>query len=147
MDHTLPLWMIFTLVALVFWGITGVTQKLATNYISSQLSFIWYACAILAISFIVGISGHVNWHLRPGSILTAVAGGMLNGLGTWTSFKALESGGKASVVIALIALYPLLTVSLAVIFLHEHVSAAQGIGIACALVAAILLSMEPAKAR
>ena len=51
----------------------------------------------------------------PLVVVCSMAGGALNGLGAWTSFRALESGGKASIVISLVSLYPLLTVLLAVL--------------------------------
>ena len=137
-------WILFAAVALVFWGVSGVTQKLATNRISSELSFLWFAYAMMAISLVLMATATLNWHV-PGRIFwLAVAGGTLNGLGALTSFKALESGGKASVVIALIALFPLVTVALAVVFLHEKLTLVQGAGIALAIIAAILLSLEPA---
>jgi drug/metabolite transporter (DMT)-like permease len=41
-----------------------------------------------------------------------------------------------------VALYPLLTVAFAVLFLHEHLTAVHGAGIALAVIAAILLSVE-----
>jgi uncharacterized membrane protein len=72
-----------------------------------------------------------------------VIGGTLNGLGALTSFTALESGGKAAVVISLISLYPLVTVAVAVTLLHERLTLAQACGVGLAMVAAILLSLEP----
>lgn len=138
-----PTWMWFAAIALVFWGITGVTQKLATNRISSALSFVWFAYAMVAISAVLAIFVPIHWHLTGKIAVAAMAGGALNGLGALTSFTALESGGKASVVISLIALYPLVTIALAVTILHEHISSAQAIGIATAVVAAVLLSIEP----
>jgi drug/metabolite transporter (DMT)-like permease len=57
---------------------------------------------------------------------------------------ALESGGKASIVISLISLFPLVTVAFAVLWLHEKLTWVQGAGVALAIVAAILLSLEPA---
>jgi transporter family protein len=74
----------------------------------------------------------------------AVSGGTLNGLGALTSFKALESGGKASIVISLISLFPLVTVAFAVTVLHEKLTVSQSVGVGLAIVAAILLSLEPA---
>jgi transporter family protein len=133
----------FSLIALVFWGITGVTQKLATNRISSGLSFIWFAYAMIAISTVLAATVSIQWHLTGKIAAAAILGGTLNGLGALTSFTALESGGKASVVISLIALYPLVTVAIAVTFLHEHISLAQGTGVLIAIIAAILLSLEP----
>jgi uncharacterized membrane protein len=99
----LPAWLWFAAIALVFWGITGVTQKLATNRISSELSFIWFAYAMMAISATLVVFVPIHWHLRPLIFWAAVVGGTLNGLGALTSFTALESGGKASVVISLIS--------------------------------------------
>src|SRR5215469_7191356 len=136
-------WMWFAAMALVFWGITGVTQKLATNRISSELSFIWFAYAMIAISATLAVFVPIHCHVRPLIFWSAVVGGTLNGLGALTSFTALESGGKASVVISLISLYPLVTVALAVAILHEHITSAQAVGVAVAVVAAILLSLEP----
>jgi len=133
----------FAAIALVFWGITGVTQKLATNRISSELSFIWFAYAMIAISAVLVMIVPIHWHLRSVIVAAAVAGGTLNGLGALTSFTALESGGKASVVISLISLYPLVTVAFAVVVLDETLTLAQGVGVGLAIAAAILLSLEP----
>ena len=136
-------WMWFAAIALLFWGITGVTQKLATNRISSELSFIWFAYAMIAISVVVAALVPIHWHLRPLIFWSAVIGGTLNGLGALTSFTALESGGKAAVVISLISLYPLVTVGFAVAVLHERLTLEQAVGVGLAILAAILLSLEP----
>lgn len=141
--HFFSGWIWFAAIALVFWGVTGVTQKLATNRISSELSFIWFAYAMIAISATLTLFVPIHWHVRPLIFWAAVAGGTLNGLGALTSFTALESGGKASVVISLISLYPLVTVAIAVTLLHEHLTLAQAIGVGLAIMAAILLSLEP----
>jgi bacterial/archaeal transporter family protein len=139
----LPGWLWFAAIALMFWGVTGVTQKLATNRISSELSFIWFAYAMIAISATLALFVPIHWHVRSLIFWAAVGGGTLNGLGALTSFTALESGGKASVVISLISLYPLVTVAIAVTVLHERLTAAQAVGVGFAIVAAILLSLEP----
>ena len=46
-------------------------------------------------------------------------------------------------MISLISLYPLMTVGFAVIFLHERLTVTQFAGVVLAIVAAILLSLEP----
>jgi transporter family protein len=132
------------MIALVLWGITGVTQKLSTNRITSARSFLWFCWAMVALSGVVLIVAHPHWGLERVVVISAIAGGALNGMGAWTSFRALESGGKASIVISLISLYPLLTVLLAVLILHERLTVMQMCGAGIAIVAAILLSLEPA---
>ncbi len=136
------IWLGFAILALVLWGITGVTQKLSTNRISSERSFLWFCWAMVALS--AAVLGLKRPHSGLGAIvvLCSVAGGALNGLGAWTSFRALESGGKASIVISLISLYPLLTVLLAVLLLRERLTVMQMAGVIAAITAAILLSLE-----
>ncbi len=136
------MWLWFAVLALVFWGITGVTQKLSTNSISSERSFLWFCWAMVALSAIVLIWARPHWGLATIVVVASIAGGALNGLGAWTSFRALESGGKASIVISLISLYPLLTVVLAVILLGERLTWIQMAGACVAIAAAILLSLE-----
>lgn len=136
-------WLWFAVLALVLWGITGVTQKLSTNRISSERSFLWFCWAMVVLSAAVIVVARPHWGLGTTVVVCSVAGGALNGLGAWTSFRALESGGKASIVISLISLFPLLTVGLAVALLHERLTWMQGAGAVVAIVAAILLSLEP----
>lgn len=136
------LWLGFAVAALVLWGVTGVTQKLSTNHITSERSFLWFCWAMVALSAAVLVVARPHWGLSGVVVLSAVAGGALNGLGAWTSFRALESGGKASIVISLISLYPLLTVVLAVLILGERLTGMQTAGAVLAIAAAILLSLE-----
>jgi bacterial/archaeal transporter family protein len=136
------IWLWFAMLALIFWGITGVTQKLSTNSISSERSFLWFCWAMVALSAAVLVVARPHWDLGRVVVLSAIAGGALNGLGAWTSFRALESGGKASIVISLISLYPLLTVALAVLLLGERLTWMQMAGAVVAIAAAILLSLE-----
>ena len=135
-------WLGFAILALVLWGITGITQKLSTNRISSERSFLWFCWAMVALSAAVLIVAHPHWGLGKVVVLCSVAGGALNGLGAWTSFRALESGGKASIVISLISLSPLLTVVLAVLLLGERLTLMQSAGAVTAIAAAVLLSLE-----
>jgi transporter family protein len=136
-------WVVLSSVALVLWGLTGVTQKLSTNNISFQRSFVWFGAAFFAISAALVLTMRsIEWGLTPALVLLAMLGGLLNGLGALTSFAALEAGGKASVVIPLISLYPLVTVGGACVFLGERLSGRQIAGIVCALAAVALLSQE-----
>lgn len=137
-------WLGFAILALTLWGVTGVTQKLSTNRISSERSFLWFCWAMMALSGTVLVLAHIHWGLGRLVVLCSVAGGALNGLGAWTSFRALESGGKASIVISLISLYPLLTVLLAIALLGERLTSMQAAGAVTAIAAAILLSLEAA---
>jgi len=137
-------WFLFASVALVFFGISGITQKLSTNHVSFEMSFLWFCVAMAVISLVVAVSVPLDWRLSPALVALAALGGLLNGLGALTSFAALEKGGKASVVIPIINLYPLVTIAGAWIFLGEKLTTTQMAGIVCALAAVVFLSQESA---
>jgi bacterial/archaeal transporter family protein len=136
------LWLFFAIIALIFWGVTGITQKLSTNAISTELSFLWFVVAFIPIAAFILVEVPLHWQMKAHVFWLAVTGGALNGLGAMTSFKALECGGKASIVIPLCYLYPLVTILLALVFLGERVTRVEALGIVLALVAAVLLSRE-----
>ena len=137
------IWLLATLVALLFAGLSGVTQKLCTNNISFQLSFVYFSIAMVCISASMPLAGALKWSsLSAGQIGLIASGGLLNGLGVYTSFAALEKGGKASIVIPIINLYPLATVIGARILLGEVLTGRQLFGLGLALVSVILLSQE-----
>jgi transporter family protein len=135
-------WFFFSMVALIFFGITGITQKLSTNHISFEASFAWFCVAMIVISAVIVIAVPLDWHVSLPLLMLAALGGALNGLGALTSFAAFEKGGKASVVIPIINLYPLVTICGAWLFLGEKLTGKQLLGILFALAAVVLLSQE-----
>lgn len=137
-------WMIFSIVSLVFWGITGITQKVSTNHISFEASFVWFTTAFFGLSIVIAIFVPLDWGISAGIVLGAATGGLLNGLGVLTSFAALERGGKASVVIPLISIYPLITIAGSWFLFGERLSARQFAGVFCALLGIVLLAQEKA---
>lgn len=137
-------WLWLSVISLVFFGFTGVTQKLATNYISFERSFVWFCAAMMAVSIITAFVIPLNWHISAPLVLLAALGGLLNGLGALTSFAAYAMGGKASVVTPIINLFPLVTVAGAWLFLGEKLTTTQIFGIIFAVVAIVFLSHETA---
>ena len=137
------MWLSLTLAALFFFGLTGITQKVCTNNISFELSFLYFCLAMALVSLAVIIIVPLAWtNLTVGQIALITSGGLLNGLGAYTSFAALEKGGKASIVIPIINLFPLVTVVGAWLFLGEVLSLKQLCGLTLALFAVVLLSRE-----
>ena len=73
-------------------------------------------------------------------IFWAFLTGILGGLGNLAFFQALVKGGKASVVAPVTALFPVVTVLLALVFLKERLGRVQWLGLGLAFVAIYLLS-------
>jgi drug/metabolite transporter (DMT)-like permease len=55
----------------------------------------------------------------------------------------MRLGGSASIVTVFTALYPLPVVLLAPLVLHEHITSLQSVGVACGIIAIVLLSLPP----
>jgi transporter family protein len=139
----MPRWLAFSLVTILVWGAWGAVSKVASEGVDADTNQIFFTFGLLPLIAIVWRSprnagGGAG---RRAGIGWAFLTGILGGTGNIAFFRALVMGGKASVVSPVTALFPLVTVILAVTLLHERVGATQKIGLALALVAIYLLSM------
>ena len=134
-------WFWFAVVTLLSWGVVGLLQKLSTNHISAESSIIWLVVGYMLLEPVF-YPGRSIFGYSKLSVAWALLGGLLNTLGAWALFTALKCGGKASVVVPLTALYPLLVILLVPLTLHESITLLQVVGILCSLVAVVLLSSE-----
>lgn len=135
-------WMRPALVALVLWGLAGVLQKLATDRISPELSTLCFTLAFIPVAVVVAAMFPVQWQLpSPQAWLVVLLFGAFIGFGTLILFVAY-CDGKASVVTPIYALYPAVTVLLAVPIFREKVDLWRGLGIGFAVIAALALSYE-----
>ncbi len=137
-----PGWFVPAAVVLLAWGVVGIFQKLATNYISAKSTLIWQTVGFFLFLPFVTPAESLSTYTGRGLAYGLLAGALTN-LGSWFLFAALKSGGKVSIVAPFCALYPLIVVVLAPFLLDETITALQGLGVVCALVAIVLLSLEP----
>ena len=145
MLHVAP-WFWFAVITLISWGIVGLLQKLSTNYISAESSLIWLVVGFLLLEPLF-YPGKAVFHYSGWNLAWALISGVLNALGAWALFAAMKSGGKASIICPLTALYPLVVVLLVPFILHESITLLQAAGVLCALIAVVLLSTEPAEGK
>jgi transporter family protein len=134
-------WFYYACVATLCWGVVGLLQKLGTNRVSSRSLLVWLIVGFVALLPLLWRDGSLtglSWRV----VLIGLLGGLANGLGSWALFEALERGAKASVAVPLTALYPLVTIVMARIFLAETLTFRQWIGIALAVAGGAMLSYE-----
>jgi transporter family protein len=134
-------WVFYAIVATLCWGVVGLLQKLGTNRVSSRSLLVWLVVGFAAMLPALWRNGDITglgWRV----LLIGLLGGAANGLGSWALFEALERGAKASVAVPLTALYPLVTIVLARIFLAETLTLRQWAGIALAVAGGAMLSYE-----
>jgi drug/metabolite transporter (DMT)-like permease len=134
-------WMAYSLLTLLLFGMSCITQKFTTRYISDELSTIFFTVGFVPLAIVIWLVGSPPWNLSVRDWTVGIAVGLLMAIGTLALFAAMRRG-KASIVTPLTALYPLVTVILAVAFLNEHLGLTKIAGIATALIAAMALSKE-----
>jgi transporter family protein len=137
--HIAP-WLWIVVVVLILWGLTAVFQKLTTNYISAESTLVWRTVGFLLFMPFVYPGRELYQHSLH-SMTYGFLAGLLCALGCLGLFAAMKSGGKASIVGPLSALYPIIVVILSPFVLHESITALQGVGVLCGLVAVVLLSI------
>ena len=132
-------WFIWTILAMVTFGAWGFFPKLAVSYITPQSALIYQVIGGLLVG-IVGLA-LVNFkpETHPMGILYALLTGITGVLGT-LFYYAAASRGQISIVVSLTALYPLITILLAIIFLQETLVLKQMIGLGFAVAAIVLLA-------
>jgi len=134
-------WMFYALVAVLLYGLTGLLQKMSTNHISASASVVWCTVGyLMLLPYLLATSGPLK--AKFVYLLVAFLVGVTSQLGTWFLFASLERGAKASVAVPLTALYPVLTIVFALIFLSERMTALQWLGIVLALNAGAMMSYE-----
>ena len=135
-------WMVYTLLALFVFGVTFLTQKSATYYISDELSTIGFACGFLLLDVYLLLEGTaVVWPVPARAGWISLLIGVTMGFGALTLFAAYRRG-KASIISPYSQLFPVITVLVAVPVYDEKLDLLRGIGVVAALASGVLLSME-----
>src|SRR4029077_2306533 len=138
-----PRWLSFSLLTILLWGAWGAVSKVSSDGVDANTNQIFFTFGLLPLILIVWRAPRIagGGGARRQGITWAFLTGILGGTGNIAFFRALSMGGKASIVAPVTALFPLVTVILAVTLLHERIGTAQKTGLVLALLPIYLLSM------
>jgi transporter family protein len=141
----LPAWLLWSLATIALWGTWGLVSKIASAGVDAYVNQLLYTAGLAPILVFVAWKVHrgsagEKREGRKSGVFWAFLTGILGGVGNIAFFEALVKGGKASVVAPVTALFPIVTVLLALIFLKERLGRTQWVGLALAFVAIYLLS-------
>lgn len=142
---TVPRWLLWSLATIVLWGTWGLVSKIASGGVDAFINQLLYTAGILPLMIFVAWTVHRSQaqeklEYRAAGIFWAFLTGILGGVGNIAFFEALVKGGNASVVAPVTALFPMVTVLLALVFLKERLGRIQWLGLGLAFVAIYLLS-------
>jgi transporter family protein len=131
----MPKWLAYAVLTLLLWGGWGILSKVLGNSLTPAETQAFSTIGLLPLIAVVAVRKRTERGPRFGrGVAIGFLSGVLAGLGNIAYYHALKIGGAASTVTPLTALYPIVTILLAVLFLHEKISPFQiaGIGIALA---------------
>lgn len=135
-------WLLLALAAVVMWGITGLMQKMSTNFISARTSAIWFLIAFIPVAAVILFNNPLPRDISARTWMLATALGFTLALGNLTILLAFASGGKASIITPLAGLYSVVSIPIAILVLGEEVTGREALCIALALAAVVLLSYQ-----
>lgn len=136
------LWLVFILITVVTWGVWGAFSGYQIQHgIPDTVVYIVWALTMIPCA-IVALVINKGKFLRDGkSALLGCTVGLLGAGGQLVLFKALTLG-PSYIIYPFISMSPVIVITLAAIFLKEKATKWQIAGIAVALVAILLLSLE-----
>ena len=139
-------WFVWTLLAVLCWGIWAVVGKLIGESLSPSMTQAVSTLGLLPVALALGLSPRLQatGNRRRGALF-ALCAGVLTCLGNIAYYGLLSRGARAAVVVPLTALYPLVTILLAVLLLKERLNLIQSAGIALSLCAIYFLNVHQDK--
>ena len=139
----LPAWLVYSLLTILLWGVWSTVTKIVADDISAYMNQVLFSIGLLPVLFAVFRSKRLQGGVdRKRGMVYAFITGILGGTGNIAFFKALSSGGMASVVVPATSLSPLVTIIVGYVWLREKTNTIQKVGLVLALVAIYLLSLE-----
>ena len=139
----MPAWLILTFVALLSWGAWAVLSKLAGDALSPEQSQALSTLGMLPLLVPLALSKRAPLRgVSRRGLLLALIGGVVTCLGNVAYYAALARGEKVATVVSLTALYPLVTVLLAVLVLRERLNRVQLLGLSLSLAAIWLFNIQ-----
>jgi transporter family protein len=133
-------WILPTLVTFLCWGLWSFVPKITMKYIDPKSAIIYEVIGGIFLALIVLYFLNFRPNLHPLGITLAITTGILGFIGA-LCFLAAVSKGPVTLIAPLSALYPIVSVVCAVIFLNETLSIKQGIGIIFALISIVLITI------
>lgn len=131
----MPSWLFHALLTVLLFGGWGFLSRKLGDALTAEQALVISTLGLLPVLAWLGARGSYVSTRRGRGIMIAVAAGLLTGFGNLSLYQLLRSGEKAATLVPLTALYPLVTVLLAVLLLRERLNLWQWAGIVFATAA------------
>ncbi|HEY9620062.1 MAG TPA: DMT family transporter [Crinalium sp.] len=132
-------WILPTFGAFLCWGLWSFIPKITTRHIDPKSAIVYEVIGGILLATFILATFRTRPELNSTGIILAITTGVLGFTGAFFFLTAM-SRGPVTLVATLSALYPMVSILLAVFFLQETITLRQGVGIFLALISVLLIA-------
>ena len=134
-------WFWYSMICVLCWGGWALLSKLGSREVPPETMQFLFTVGTIPVGIALRIGRRGRLERSPPGIAYAVLNGILSGVGGLTLFAAYHTGGNTSLITVATALYPMITVILAISILRERFRPIQALGLAFAVAAIVIFSL------
>jgi transporter family protein len=134
-------WFWYSIVCVVCWGGWAMLSKLGSREIPPDAMQFLFTIGTLPVGLALLVARRGRMEKSPRGVAYGVLNGVLSGLGGLTLFAAYHTGSNTALITAATALYPMITVVLAITILREPFRPIQAVGLLFAGIAIVIFSL------
>lgn len=133
-------WFWYSMLCIFCWGGWAMMCKLGSREIPPETMQFLFTIGTLPMAAVLLLARKFRMEKSGKGISYAVLNGILSGIGGLTLFAAYHTDGNTAMITSASALYPMVTVLLAVTVLRERVRPIQIVGLFFAAIAIVVFS-------
>lgn len=134
-------WFWYSLVCVLCWGGWALLSKLGSREIPPDTMQFLFTVGTVPVGIALLLARRGKLEKDKLGITYAVLNGVLSGIGGLALFAAYHTNGNTTLITAATALYPMITVVLAITILREHFRPIQAVGLLFAAIAIVIFSL------
>jgi len=134
-------WFWYSILCVLCWGGWALLSKLGSREIPPETMQFLFTLGTIPVCLALLIARRGKLEKSPRGITFAILNGVLSGIGGLALFAAYHTNGNTSLITVSTALYPMITVLLAVTILRERFQLIQVLGLLFAAIAIVIFSL------
>jgi transporter family protein len=134
-------WLGYSMACVLCWGGWAMLSKLGSREIPPEAMQFFFTIGTIPVCIALLVARGFKLEKSPKGITYGVLNGVLSGAGGLALFAAYHTGGNTSLITTATALYPMVTVALAVPILRERFRPVQALGLVFAAIAIVIFAL------
>jgi bacterial/archaeal transporter family protein len=134
-------WFWYSMLCVLCWGGWALASKFGSREIPPETMQFLFTIGVMPVCIGLLVARRFKLEKSPKGISFGILNGVLSGIGGLTLFAAYHTNGNTSLITVSTALYPMITVLLAVTILRERFGVIQVVGLGFAAAAIVIFSL------